>query len=99
MLDFLTIKVPHMIILTDWLSILFNDYFHSFNLINAVRHCINSLLFIFYNLCNSNIFSKDSDDDSPEEFTNVYKLSREEYFWNMYNSSSFSECWEILKEG
>lgn len=45
------------------------------------------------------IFLSDSDDGNPEEFTNVYKLSREEYFWNMYNSSSFSECWEILKEG
>ena len=72
---------------------------YSFNLINALRPYIDSLLFVLYNLFHYNIFSSDSDDDSPEEFTNVYKLSREEYFWNMYNSSSFSECWEILKEG
>ena len=67
--------------------------------IYASQNCINSALFIFFNLYYFNIFSLDSDDGSPEEFTNVYKLSREEYFWNMYNSSSFSECWEILKEG
>ena len=62
--------------------------------IYAFRYCINSVLLTIHI-----ILISDSDDGSPEEFTNVYKLSREEYFWNMYNSSSFSECWEILKEG
>lgn len=44
------------------------------------------------------LFFSDDDYESTEG-VNVYKLSRTEYFWAMFNAGSISECWEILKDG
>ena len=66
--------------------------FFTLSTLSCPYHSLFSLFLRYF------IFFSDDDYESTEG-VNVYKLSRSEYFWAMFNAGSISECWEILKDG